>query len=196
MIAKYFTPIVCLLFISLSAAIPVPADQPLALSYQTSNLFVVTIDGLRDIEGFAYPFEPGQNDHPFLPFLWNTLKPQGTAYMEMYNVFHTTTSPGHQTILTGDWQVFPNYGLANYPHQTRAFAPSIFEYARKELGTPKSKTWAVVGKLNCIENDWSLHPAYGESYGANLVVEPVELLPETDSLTVDALMGILDADQP
>jgi hypothetical protein len=196
MLARIFSLIIVLSIPFLYPGDPVSAARPIAGSYETTNLFVVVIDGIRDREGFGYDFGAGVNDHPYLPFCWNTLKPQGTTFMEMYNVFHTTTSPGHQTILTGEWQMFPNYGLQSYPHQTRAFSPTIFECARKELGTPKSMTWCVVGKLNCVETDWSVHPAYGESYGANMLVEPLEIVPQTDSLTVDALMEIIDADHP
>jgi hypothetical protein len=48
-----------------------------------------------------------------------------------------------------------------------------------------------------METNWSIHPAYGEDYGANIINEPEEYTwDETDSLTVDALMEVLDTDHP
>jgi hypothetical protein len=165
-------------------------------AYQTTKLFVVSIDGIRDHEAFAYVFEPGDSIHPYMPFIWNTLKPQGTAYMEMYNEAVTFTSPAHQTILTGNWNFMPNHYRDEFVHQTRPWSPTIFEYARSGLSLPKSETWCVVGKKNCMESNWSLHPAYGEDYGARMAQYPPDEVPETDSLTVDALMQILDANHP
>jgi hypothetical protein len=165
-------------------------------SSTTENLFLVSIDGIRDLEAFDYPFQPEQTEHPYIPFIWNALKPLGTAYMEMYNIGCTFTSPGHATMLTGEWQIGPNYGLVEDAYQTRAWTPTVFEYARKELGLPKSKTWCVVGKTNCRENDWSIHPNYGEAWGANLIQYPERGHFEADSSTVDKLMEVLDADHP
>lgn len=169
---------------------------PLA-GYVTENVFIVSIDGIRDHEAFAYQFQPGETQHPYLPFVWNTLRPQGTSFMEMYNVFCTFTSPGHATILTGNWQMFPNYASESEIFQTRAWKPTIFEYTRKQLGVAQSETWCVVGKKNCLENNWSLHPEYGQSYGASLVRAPEgPVTMDSDSLTVDAVMGVLDEDSP
>lgn len=165
-------------------------------AYQTTNLFLVSIDGIRDHEAFAYEFEPGDSVHPYMPFIWNTLKPQGTAYMEMYNEAITYTSPAHQTILTGNWNIMPNHYRENVIHQTRSWTPTIFEYARCGLSLPSSEVWCVVGKKNCLESNWSLHPAYGQAYGASMVQQPPNVVPETDSLTVDALMQVLDSNHP
>ena len=171
-------------------------------------MFIVSIDGIRCHEAFAYDFQQDEPEHPYMPFIWNTLKPQGTAFMEMYNDVCTFTSPGHATMLTGAWQMFPNYaGREDTTFQTRAWEPTIFEYARKDLGFQQWDTWCVVGKTNCLENDWSIHPEYGEEHGANLVQVPtfidvpetcysIESLPDVDSMTVDSLMVILDRDTP
>jgi hypothetical protein len=162
----------------------------------TDNVFIVSIDGIRDLEAFSYEFEGDQTQHPYIPFIWNELKPLGTAFMEMYNVYQTRTSAGHATILTGDWQIFPNHGAALNEFQTRSWAPTIFEYARKQMELEKSKTWCVVGKRNCLENNWSIHPAYGEKYGANLIHSPSPWPLEKDSLTVNEVIRVLDTDKP
>jgi hypothetical protein len=186
------TPILSLAVAFLVLTIPAPLA-----GYVTENVFLVSIDGIRDHEAFAYQFQPGENEHPYMPFIWNALKPQGTSFMEMYNVFCTFTSPGHATMLTGAWQMFPNYATGIELFQTRAWEPTVFEYARKQLGLPQSETWCVVGKKNCLETNWSIHPEFGQSYGANLVRAPDGAVTmDSDSLTVDAVMGVLDADSP
>jgi hypothetical protein len=133
---------------------------PLA-GYETQNVFIVSIDGLRDQEAFAYEFPPGDTLHPYMPFIWNTLKPQSTAFMEMYNVFCTFTSPGHATMLTGAWQMSQNHKFEGEDYQTRAWEPTIFEYYRKRFGLGQSETWCVVGKNQLLESNWSIHPEFG-----------------------------------
>jgi hypothetical protein len=179
-----------------ASLLTVALAAPLA-GYETENVILVSIDGIRDHEAFAYQFQPGEVEHPHIPFLWNTLKPQGTAFMEMYNVFCTFTSPGHSTMLTGAWQMYPNHAEGGELLQTRPWEPTIFEYARKQLGLPQSETWCVVGKRNCMESNWSIHPEYGQNYGANIVKAPEgEVTMDSDSLTVDAVMDVLDQDSP
>jgi hypothetical protein len=104
-------------------------------AYVTENVFIVSVDGIRDLEAFSYEFQPGDSIHPYMPFIWDILKPQGIAFMEMYNVFKTTTTPGHSTILTGDWEIIPAHEKANQYWQSRSWAPTVFEYYRKEKGT-------------------------------------------------------------
>jgi hypothetical protein len=163
-------------------------------AYDTENLILVSIDGIRDLEAFSCEFPPQDDNHPYIPFIYDQLKPQGTAYTEMYNIFCTITSPGHASMLTGNWEIFPNYNIDHY--HTRSWSPTIFEYARKELNLSRSDTWCVVGKLNCVENNWSLHPEYGEDFGANLIKYPDGYKYETDSLTTDKALEIMEADHP
>ena len=49
-------------------------------AYQTRNVFVVCIDGLRGTEAF-------DAEHPeqYIPHMWNDLKPQGSLYHNIYN---------------------------------------------------------------------------------------------------------------
>ena len=166
-------------------------------AYLTENLVIVSIDGIRDLEAFEYEFLPEEEVHPYIPFIWNELKPLGVAYLEMYNICCTFTSPGHMNILTGTWQVFPNLLTgAERVQQARAWAPTIFEYARKELELPASECYCVVGKSNCLECDYSIHPNYGESYGATMVQEPAHGVLPADSMTTDEVLDVMDTVQP
>jgi hypothetical protein len=168
-------------------------------AFETENIILVSVDGLRDTEAFAYEFEPGQTEHPYMPFIWNTLKPQGTAYMEMYNIVCTFTTPAHSTMLTGNWIVSPQiqYPGLGMTHQARPWAPTIFEYARKTYPEfDPDTTWCVVGKRYCKESNWSVHPAYGREYGAKLMITPEELTVGCDSLTIDAAIEVMDMYHP
>ncbi len=191
----------CVLFLVPMVTGPVthPVHAGDAMEYSTKNIIIVVVDGIRDTEAFSYNFQPGETEHPYIPFIWNNLKPKGTAYMEMYNNVCTFTSAGHAALMSGDWQVSANYHLPvlQETFQTRSWAPTIFEYARKAHPEFDADTiWCVVGNLQCIEANWSVHPAYGKDFGASLVHEPVENTPKMDFLTVDAAIEIIDTYHP
>ncbi len=183
-----FTILIALLLLLGSAA---PAT-----AYKTKNVIIVVIDGLRDSEGFSYEFKPEETEHPYLPFIWNTLKKKGTSYMEMYNMVYTATTPGHVCLLTGTWQPIRNFGKLYDYGLSRSWTPTVFEYARKELGWSEEKCWCVIGKANCWENNFSIHPLYGETYRASRVRKPVTGFIQADSVTVDTLFQVMDVDQP
>jgi len=170
-------------------------------AFETENIILISVDGIRDTEAFAYEFELGQTEHPYMPFIWNMLKPQGTAYMEMYNIVCTNTTPAHSSMLTGNWIVSPQtqyLGLGE-THQARAWAPSIFEYARKAHPEfDPDTTWCIVGKIYLKDSNWSVHPAYGREYGAKLIITPerLEVTANPDSLTVDAAIEVMDMYHP
>ena len=168
-----------------------------AAGYQTEKVVLVVVDGIRDLEGFSYPFAPGDSTHPYIPFIWHELKQQGTFFPNMMNDVATITSPAHAVMLTGDWEMFPNYGDGGLRRQTRPWNPTVFEYARKEFGWDKNETWCIVGKLNCVETNWSVHPLYGPRYAAFLEREPKGVHDLTaDSLTVDEVETVIETDQP
>jgi hypothetical protein len=66
-------------------------------AYETTHVFVVVVDGLRNLEAFEDPA------HQHTPRMWDDLRPQGTLDSDFYNDFVTTyTTPGHFAILTGN----------------------------------------------------------------------------------------------
>ena len=128
-------------------------------AYETENVFVVVIDGLRNEEAFD---DPG---HQFIPHIWNDLRPLGTIYTEFYNDFQTTiTTPGHEAMVTGQWHFHPNLLTYGGFNDARPEAPTIFEYFRKHTGLPQESCMVVTGKENNLRLDWSLEPAYGPDY--------------------------------
>jgi len=159
----------------------------LAAKYRTENVFLVVIDGVRYSETFGDP------THQFIPYVWNELRPLGTIYTNCRNNFITATVSGHTSMLTGVWQNVKDDGTE------RSQQPTVFEYYRKEKGTPMSKTWVVVQKMNLISTDYSDHPEYGKPYGANLDspgLHNAEMKHTGDVATWNILKAVMDSDHP
>jgi hypothetical protein len=153
--------------------------------YHTENAFIVSIDGLRNTEGFDAP-DPAK----YVPHLWNDLRPQGAIYRNFYNRAQTYTTPGNYALVNGAWEPMPNIGL---DLDLRARTPTLFEhYRRAHPELPKEKAWAVVGKANVHHADYSLHPLFGASYGASLSF-PAE---NEDEVTWAEMQRVMDAYHP
>jgi len=139
--------------------------QVIRLHRPEPAVFLVSIDGLRGSEAFDAP-DPAV----FVPNLWHRLRPLGTIYQNFLNKAQTYTTPGNNTLVNGVWAFAPNIGE---DVDLRAGDPTFFEYYRQAYPTvAREKTWAVVSKANVRLVDYSLHPAYGEFYGARLVRTP------------------------
>ncbi len=101
-----------------------------------------------------------------IPKILNTsLQQQGTLLPEMrYSKGGTGHYGGLNTILTG------NYTQAQGLKQRPVF-PSVFEYVRRHLNVPATKTWFVgngIGNSIPLLN-YSNHNNYGQMYGANFI---------------------------
>jgi hypothetical protein len=127
-----------------------------AAASKTKYVIVMVIDGSRYVETFGDP------THQYIPRLWNTLRPQGTIFTNLYIDGYTETNPGHSTILTGAWQLIKNDGTER-PHQ-----PTVFEYFRKSSSVSSTETYVILGKskLNILSN--SDHAEYGAAYAASV----------------------------
>jgi hypothetical protein len=137
----------------------------LAAPGATQNVIIVIIDGIRYDEV----------TEEYMPYTLGSLKPQGTFYTNFYNTALTSTTPGHQTIITGVRQLLKNNRHLKTRQRTKE--PNIFEYCRKELGIPMEKTWIVAGKQGNLEYlDYSLHPDYGYAYRSSIYRENDEHL--------------------
>jgi len=150
---------------------------------QTKSLFIAIVDGIRDTEAFDDP------EHRFIPHLWNDLRPQGTIYQNFYNHAETYTTPANQAILDGVWDFAPNTGkLPLHP-----LWPTVFEYYRRaHPDVPANKVWAVVGKEHTSHLNYSLHPYYGTSVGAQLSFPALE----EDAVTWQRMQQVMDQYHP
>ncbi|MFT6850278.1 MAG: hypothetical protein ACJATA_001090 [Sphingobacteriales bacterium] len=110
---------------------------------------------------------PGQTtgSEPIPQILSKTIQEQGILFPELrFSKSGTGHFTGLNTLVTGNYGV--NQGLKQRP-----IYPSIFEYARKHLDIPATKTWFVgntIGNSVPLLN-YSNHPDYGERYGGNFI---------------------------
>jgi len=129
-------------------------------AYDTENVIVVVIDGLRNEEAFD------DSTHQYIPYMWNELRPLGTIYTEFYNDFLATyTTPAHTAMITGQWHWQPNLFEQGYV-DIRPEAPTMFEYYRKHYSLPQATTMVVTGKSNLVQLDWGYEPSYGADFGS------------------------------
>lgn len=100
---------------------------------------------------------------PITPVLTagNTLQSKGTVFKEVRSY-----TGGHY----GGWvNLLQGNAVSSQGLKQKPVYPTIFEYVRRELGTPASKVWFVgngIGASIPLLN-YSEHPNYGAKYGAN-----------------------------
>ncbi|MDH5186449.1 MAG: hypothetical protein OEW70_05225 [candidate division WOR-3 bacterium] len=129
----------------------------LLLAQEPENVFVITIDGLRNDEGF-------EAESLYLRHIWNDLRPLGTINKKFWDRGWTATTGGHTTILSGVYQILLNNG--SNAQDVRSFDPLMFEYYRKYFNAPESSCGVIVGKwgnVGAIAN-FGLEPSYSEPY--------------------------------
>lgn len=158
-------------------------------AYETENVFIVVIDGLRNQEAFE------DSTHQYIPHIWNDLRPKGTIYRNFYNVSNTSTCSGHAVITSGVEQYIPlNYREGCGVLDVYQKEPSIFEYYRKQLDVCKEKTWIVNGKgAQMGGSGQSMNPRFGPDYAPNVSFWP---LGRPDPDTWEELQRVMDLYHP
>jgi hypothetical protein len=58
--------------------------------------------------------------------------------------------------------------IGSVSNNSREHNPTIFEAYRKVFGLPGNETWIISGKNQLSTCDYSIHPSWGDEYGANL----------------------------
>ena len=132
-----------------------------AAPFTTENVIILVIDGLRNEEAFDDPL------HLNIPHMWNDLRPQGTIYTQCYTSGWPVTTTGHLAMITGVRSNIP-LSVGSISGNAREHRPTIFELYRKYFDLPRSETWIISGKNQLSTCDYSLHPLWGENYGASL----------------------------
>ncbi|MCB0793934.1 MAG: hypothetical protein KDB88_04285 [Flavobacteriales bacterium] len=118
--------------------------------------------------------------NPIPAVLGQTLQQQGTLFPEMRAV-STGHYGGLNSLLQGDTAA--TQGLNQKP-----LGPTIFEYLRRHAGTPASKVWFVgntIGNSVPLLN-YSEHPDYGVTYGANFFAPNITFGPLGDEYLANA----------
>jgi hypothetical protein len=121
------------------------------------NVFVVVVDGMRNMEAF-------ESESLYTRHIWNDLRPIGTINKRFWNRGWTATTGGHTTILSGVRQILINNG--SNPQEVRSFDPLMFEYYRKAFAAPESSCGVIVGKWGNVGDiaNYGLEPSYGSAY--------------------------------
>jgi len=145
-----------MLFILFALSLP-----PVYSANRTENVFIVVIDGIRNTEAF-------EAENRFMPMIWDSLRPQGTAYVHFRNRGITVTNAGHSTIVTGVRQLLPNN--SGIPSSVRPETPTVGEYYRKAFGVPQNKVAYISGKTTIWRDPVGLYPGWGREVAQNTVI--------------------------
>lgn len=105
-----------------------------------------------------------------IPHMAQDLGPQSLFYLNTRNEGVTAHFNATSSILSGNWQRVDDWG------KLAPSSPTLFEYFRKELGTPQSDVWVVASNkaLTSLIGASSVR-GYGPDFGAN-VVFPKQLM--------------------
>jgi hypothetical protein len=154
----------------------------LASACLTENVFIVNIDGMRWQDGPA-------TGNVNMPFLWDSLRPQGALYTEFTNRGITITNAAHSTIVTGVQQLLlNNYGCIT---PIRPREPTVGEYLRKHTGAPADKAVFISGKNTIWRYPVSTYPGYGYDCAPTIV-----LANYSDTVTWDSAQAVIDRSHP
>ncbi|MFT4595508.1 MAG: hypothetical protein ACI9UR_001524 [Bacteroidia bacterium] len=128
------------------------------------NIMYNMLDGTPPTDKIVYGTDGAlAGDTPIPQILSSTLQQQGTLFQEVKSS-HAGHFGGMNALIQGN--TLYSQGLRQKP-----INPTIFEYTRRHLGTPASKTWFIgsgIGNSTPLMN-YSHHSDYGADYGANFL---------------------------
>jgi len=119
-------------------------------------------------------------DTPIPSILSQTIQKQGTLFKEV-NARTVGHYAGLNGLVTGNYEF--TQGLRQKPT-----VPTIFEYVRRFMGVPATKTWFVgngIGNSVPLLN-YSEHADYGAQYGANFIAPGITFGPKGQKHLSDA----------
>ena len=99
------------------------------------------------------------------------MRPEGYFFKSCVNAGVLSHFNSTASILTGNWQRVDDFGF-----QPPA-GPTLFEHFRKQTGAGPLDAWAVATNKSFASMGWSSDRAFGQPYGANVVL-PKQLLLE------------------
>jgi hypothetical protein len=125
-----------------------------ALAYEGDCFFGIAWEGVRY----------DQLDLYTAPHLLSEIKRDGVWLANMYNAWHTWTSPSHPNYFTGNANLYPNTGTTwKLPH----YYPSVMESFLKEHGlSGEDSIWVWIFGNSTSGCEWgrSRHPDYNDTY--------------------------------
>lgn len=146
---------------SVAPAVLLPASEPKS----SNKVILVTFGGgVRYSETFA---PEGLHNIPRLV----ALRPEGYFFKSCVNAGVLSHFNSTASIVTGNWQRVDDFGF-----QPPA-GPTLFEYFRKQTGAGPLDAWAVATNKSFAQMGAGSDRAFGQPYGANVVL-PKQLLLE------------------
>ncbi len=134
------------------------------------KLILVTFGGgVRYAETFA---DQGLRNIPRLA----ALKSDGMFFHTCVNAGVLSHYNSTSSIVTGNWQRVDDFGF------DRAVSPTLFEYYRKASGAAPTDAWAICTNKSFASIGATTSKAYGEPYGANVVLPKQLLLEAVDGV--------------
>ena len=140
------------------------AQEPAARRSANKVIIVTFGGGVRYSETFA---TEGLRNIPRLV----GLRPEGYFFKNCINSGVLSHFNSTASILTGNWQRVDDFGFQ------APSGPTLFEYYRKQTGAGPLDAWAVATNKSFSSMGWSSDHAFGQPYGANVVL-PKQLLLE------------------
>jgi hypothetical protein len=156
--------------------------------FQTKNVIVVVVDGLRYSEGW------GDVTHQYIPKMAGILAKEGVINTHFYNMGATYTSAGHTSFTTGIYQTINNSGK-ELPSN-----PSIFQYWNQVYGKDQVKSWVFASKdklavlADCKNTYWN--GKFTPSVNAGIEGLGLGSGYREDSLTLKIALKILSENHP
>ncbi len=160
--------------------------------YETENVFLVIIDGLRSDEAFSYP-NVSFDYHPYIPVLWSELRLLGALYPEVFTFNFTATMAAHTQMITGNPCNYPNYAPPGKYFCVRPDDPTLFEYFLDQTGTPPEMVFGITGKEHLVRLGYSMSPVFEREDGIT-VVHPAD--DSSDPAVWDMLLSAMDENHP
>lgn len=156
--------------------------------YQTKNVIVVVVDGLRYSEGW------GDLTHQYIPRMAEILTKDGVVNTHFFNLGDTYTSAGHTSLTTGIYQTIDNNGK-ELPDN-----PSFFQYWNQVYGNDQRKSWIITSKDKLAVLADCKNPYWMGKFtpSANCGVDGLGVGSgyREDSLTLKIALKILSEDHP
>jgi hypothetical protein len=123
----------------------------------SKNLFIIILNSIRYNDAF------GDKRHLYMEKTWERIRPYGTLCKNVYNNSVTFPVPAQSCLLTG---VFSSKA-DNVPELS---GPTLFEYYRKQTGTPENRVLFAVSNSNSAALACSNNADYGKAYAPDILV--------------------------
>jgi hypothetical protein len=158
----------------------------LASAYRTQHVVVVLIDGMRYTESL------GDTTHTYAPRMW-ALSQLGAVQDSAFNDSVTVTAFGIPATWMGRFWPLQD---TTYQGQSIQFCryPTVWEYARHDLGLPIEKTIYVTPDYGSSTWQPSFYTGYGPSYWPHMVQPPTSN--DNNQADFDSSVVVLRRDHP